>query len=341
MRKSRLKWLSWSAALFIVLLLGWLALSLSPSREPQFQGRDISLWLEDYAAHKQVPFDQALQATGTNALPYVVQELEKNESLWRLKYRQLWNKCPASLQKVLPAPKPQFEVVYGANAISYIGTNSLSPAIALLQHRSPTVRQAAAWGISALRRQSPTVNQAIPALTTALSDSEPQVRFNALLALKEMGADASNAVPAITAILSPAVTSSATNTSFYLRGAAALVLGKIGPAAASARPALEAAMQEPNAYLRGQAATALWRVSGDVDAALPVLLRELPAESEHSKWDWIIALGEMGPRAQAAIPQLKVELTQCKMDWVLEYVTNALRKIDPQNFPTPSSESKL
>lgn len=112
-----------------------------------------------------------------------------------------------------------------------------------------------------------------------------------------------------------------------------MALGKIGPAATNALPELEAALQAPNVYLRGQAATAIWRVSGDVDTALPVLLRAMPNESEHSKWDWFIALGEMGPRAQAAIPQLKVELTQCKDIWVLKYVTNALRKIDPQNFP--------
>lgn len=327
-----------TAAVVVVLLLGFLVVSLKHSREPRFQGRRISLWLEDFAAQKSVPVDQALREAGTNALPFVVQELEKSDSPWQTGYRRLWFKCPAPLQKILPTPKPPLAVVHGANAFFYIGTNSLASAIALLQHKSPTVRQAAAWGICTLRRQSPTANQAIPALTTALNDPDQYVRFYALLAFTEMGADASNAVPAITAVLAPVTTNAVTNINFALYAAAARSLGKIGPAAMSALPALEAALQAPNPYLRGQTAAAIWRISGEVDTALPVLLHTLPLESEHSKWDWIIALGEMGPRATAAVPQLKLELTQAKEIWVLDYVTNALRKIDPQNFSADPSK---
>jgi hypothetical protein len=337
--KRRLSRTAWIAiALITALLLGALALGLKRSREPQFQGRRISLWLEDYAAQRDVPFDKALREIGTNSLPFVVQELEKNDFPWRFKYRQLWLKCPSPLQKVLPEPKRRFEAVHGANVFFHIGTNSISSAIALLRHQSPKVRQAAALGLVSLRRQSSAANQAIPALTTTLSDPDQQVRIYALLAFKEMGADASNSVPAITTILTPNGTASATNTDFYLRAAAASALGKIGPTAVGAVPSLKTALQEPNPYLRGQSATAIWRISGDVDTALPVLLHELPLESEHSKWDWIIALGEMGSRATSAVPQLKLELTQAKETWVLDYVTNALKKIDPQSFPTAPSE---
>ncbi len=337
--KRRLSRTAWIAiALITALLLGALALGLKRTREPQFQGRRISLWLEDYAAQKSGLFSQAMRETGTNALPYVVQQLERNDSPWQTGYRRFWPKLPGALQKLLPSPKPPFAVVHGANAFHAIGTNSLSSAIALLQHQSPAVRQAAAWGICTLRRQSPVANEAIPALTTALSDPDQQVRFYTLLAFKEMGADASNAVPAITTVLTPTGTAAATNTDFYLRAAAALALGKIGPPAVSAVPSLKIALQAPNPYLRGQAATAIWRISGDVDTTLPVLLHELPLESEHSKWDWIIALGEMGPRATSAVPQLKLELTQAKQPWVLDYVTNALKKIDPQSFPGAPSE---
>jgi hypothetical protein len=93
---------------------------------------------------------------------------------------------------------------------------------------------------------------------------------------------------------------------------------------------LQAALHESNAYLRGQSAVAIWRISGDADTALPVLLREMQATSADSEWDWIIALGEMGPRAKAAVPQLIAELKQGQMQWVLNCVTNALRRIDPE-----------
>ena len=54
----------------------------------------------------------------------------------------------------------------------------------------------------------------------------------------------------------------------------------------------------------------------------------------------VIALGEMGPCASQAIPQLKNELKTDQYPWVLEYVTNALNKIDPTVAPTVEIPTK-
>jgi HEAT repeat protein len=296
--------------------------------EPTYKGRSIDAWLEDWAAGKRTEYVDALQTIGTNAMPYAIRNLARNDSRWRKKYLEYQPKLPAFLQKLFPDPKPVLRAVDGANVFFYLGTNSIPEAITLLKHPSPTVRQAAAWGIGSVRRQSSAANQAIPALIGALRDGERDVRFQAVLALKEMGADASNAVPALTKVLADVGVGAQTNSYFYLRAAAASALGKIGPAARDALPDLRAALIESNSYLRGQGAVAIWRVSSDVDTALPVLLQEMPTTSEHSKWDWIIALGEMGPRATGAVPQLINELKQDREPWVLEYVTNALIKID-------------
>jgi hypothetical protein len=109
-----------------------------------------------------------------------------------------------------------------------------------------------------------------------------------------------------------------------------MALGKIGPPAISTLPLLKASLQETNSYLSGQAAVAIWRISGDVATALPVLLREMPGTVEPRKGDWIVALGEMGPRAKEAVPQLRTELARDRFIFVLDDVTNALKKIDPQ-----------
>jgi hypothetical protein len=317
-----------SLILFAVVASTAVIVVLLRTPEPTYKGRTISVWLEDWAAGKGTEYRDALQTIGTNALPYAMGNLARNDSTWRKTYAAYQPKLPRFLQKLFPAPKPVLREVDGANVFFYLGTNSIPEAITLLEHRSPTVRQAAAWGIGSVRRQSSAANQAIPALIAALKDGEQDVRFQAVLALKEMGADASNAVPAITRVLADVGVGAQTNSYFYLRAAAASALGKIGPAALDALPELKAALIESNSYLRGQAAVAVWRVSNDVDSALPVLLHEMPTTSEHSKWDWIIALGEMGPRAIEAVPQLRIELKQDKMHWVLEYVTNALIKID-------------
>jgi hypothetical protein len=299
-------------------------------QEPQYEGRSITQWLDDWAA-KKVPNRslEALRRIGTNALPYAVNNLARNDSNWRSNYAKVQAKMPAWLQKHVTRPKPLLQEVDGANVFSHLGSNSLPHAIALLKHASPTVRRSAAGGVFSLRRQTPEARRAIPALIDALADPDRMVRFQAALALKEMGADASNAVPALMRILDNKV-APGTNNDFYVRAAAASALGKIGPGAASALPVLKAALTETHSYFRGQVATAILRISGDVDTALPVLLTEMPVTMGDSKWEWIIALGEMGPRAKAAVPQLKKELHRNQKKWVLTYVTNALKNIDPE-----------
>jgi len=320
-----------TAVAFIgVLIAASLIFQVMRFPEPKYQGRPVRAWLGDMAAHKWNGCDKALHAIGTNAVPYAVHDLARNDSKWRIKYRELRPRFPMLLQKILPAPKPMLQVVDGANVFFYIGSNSIPCAIALLKHHSPSVRQSAAWGLGSIRRQSAAANQAIPALIEATGDSDRDVRLYAMVAFREMGADASNAVPAITKVLADTGVGSQTNSFFYVRAAAAVALGKIGPPAAAALPELKSAMRESNSYLRGQAAVATWRATADADTALAVLLQEMPASSEDEKWDWIVALGEMGSRAKAAVPQLEAELRQDKRDWVLNHVTNAFKSIDPE-----------
>jgi HEAT repeat protein len=171
-----------------------------------------------------------------------------------------------------------------------------------------------------------------------LGDGDPKVRFYAAYSLKDFGVAASNAVPALRKVLTGGAGGSPAASLFYLRAIAAVALGKIGPSAVAALPELKAALLEKDSNLRGQAAVAIWRISSDVDATLPVLLQEMPRTIQESKWEWIIALGEMGPRARQAIPQLKTELKEDTYPWVLEYVTNALIKINSDS--TPKAETR-
>lgn len=316
-----------------VLVAVGLSFYLLHSPEPKYQGKNVSDWLDDWAAHKQTDYYGAIRAIGTNGLPYAVRNLARNDSLLHKKYVQYQPKLPKILRKIFPPPKPLLQHVDGANVFFYLGSNSIPSAIALLKHDSSTVRQSAASGLGGLRRQSAAANVAIPALIEALGDNDPHVRLYAALTFMDMGADASNAVPALKKVLATTGGSSPATSLFYLRAAAARALGKIGVSAAEALPELKLAIQEPDSYLRGQAAVAIWRISSNVDATLPILLQEMPRTIEDSKWDWIIALGEMGPRASQAIPQLKNELKNDQYPWVLEDVTNALNKIDPTVLP--------
>jgi hypothetical protein len=299
--------------------------------EPVYQGKRISEWLDNWAANNQNSAVSAISAIGTNALPYVIRNVARNDSKFERKYRELQAKMPATLQKVFPRPKPLLKPINGSNALICVGSDAIPIAIGLLKHSSPSVREAAASSIGYLRKKYAGAAQAIPALTVALGDRTKEVRFFALLSLRDMGPEASNAVSAIRGVLANSGIPPQTN-DVYVRAAAALALGKIGPVATNALPDLRAALHEPNPYFRGQAAVALWRISGDVDAALPVLVRDLPSVGGTGAWDWIVALGEMGPTAKSAGPMLRAELTRVGDRWVLEYITNALSSIEGTPF---------
>jgi HEAT repeat protein len=323
--------------------LGAAIFFLCQPAEPVYNGKKLTEWQDQWAAgshdgstasaERLGSYREALQAIGTNSIPYGVRNLALNDSRCRTDYARLQTKLPRLLQKLFPKPKPLLQEADGANMFLYIGSNSLPCAIALLNDPSPTVRRAAAWGIAGLRRQSPSAKQGIPALIDALADRDEKVRYYSVISLQEMGPDASNAVPALTKALADVGVGSQTNSRYNLRAAAAHALGRIGPPAATALPELKTALAAPNPYLRGQTAVAIWRIDADVNLALPVLLQEMPGTIEDSKWDWIIALGEMGPRATNAVPQLKIELQKDHKKWVLNYVTNALKRISPADVP--------
>jgi len=300
------------------------------SIEPKYQGRGISAWQNDWASKKAQGFPAALQHIGTNALPYVVRNLALNDSTWRRNYSSLRPKLPNVLQRLFPKPKALLNDGDAYTVFYSLGSNSIPCAIVLLKHDSPTVRHAAAMGLAQLRKQYTAANQAIPALIEALSDTDNIVRTSAAITLQVMGPDASNAVPALAKIVADTGGGPQTSSGPFTRAAAAVALGKMGPAAAAALPTLKSVLQESHSAVRGSAAVAIWRIDSDVDTALPVLLEEIPRADEIPKWDWIVALGEMGPRAKQAAPQLAKELEQHHEKWFLNYVTNALKSIDPE-----------
>jgi hypothetical protein len=76
------KYLIGAALLGVSVLLFLLLMSI----EPKYQGRTISAWRNGWASRKDQGFPRALQEIGTNALPYVVQNLALNDSAWRRNY---------------------------------------------------------------------------------------------------------------------------------------------------------------------------------------------------------------------------------------------------------------
>src|SRR5258708_4072762 len=92
----------------IGLLLAGLVFLAVRNDEPTYQGKRISLILDDLAAEdwawagskSRFPYETAFREIGTNALPYVVRNMARHDSTWPKKYHDALAKLPKTLQKV-------------------------------------------------------------------------------------------------------------------------------------------------------------------------------------------------------------------------------------------------
>src|SRR5262245_39370387 len=108
-----------------VVIVGTTMCLLPWKRTPQYQGRSITEWLDDWAAKKNSKAIEALRHIGNDALPYVVENLARNDSSWRSNYAKIQAKMPAPLQRIFTAPKALLKEVDGANAFYSVGSNSI------------------------------------------------------------------------------------------------------------------------------------------------------------------------------------------------------------------------
>src|SRR2546422_11683113 len=77
-----------------------LALALWFPKEPVYQGKPVSFWIEELARTQPVriwetdrPAKEALRTLGTNAVPYLAKAM-RSRSLFGETYGQLWPRLP-------------------------------------------------------------------------------------------------------------------------------------------------------------------------------------------------------------------------------------------------------
>src|SRR5438045_3026446 len=77
------------AAAVIVVAIG--AIVFWPgAKEPEYQGKKLSEWLEQYCGsagnpQKALEAEEAIRATGSNAVPYLIEWLKSEPPAWRRK----------------------------------------------------------------------------------------------------------------------------------------------------------------------------------------------------------------------------------------------------------------
>jgi hypothetical protein len=140
-----------------------------------------------------------------------------------------------------------------AIALGYLGTNALSPLLALVANGNHPARVGA---LAAIHEIGASDNAAqilvIPAITNCITDTNRQVRRMAVTFLGDLTAAPQISVPALISALK--------STDYYVRRASATSLAQFGPQAASAIPALTNALVDPDSEVRYSATGALHQI---------------------------------------------------------------------------------
>jgi hypothetical protein len=168
-----------------LILLGWLFLYLAVPKEPHYQGRTLTQWLEDYPKlatftgsiesrdAKIKECEQALKGMGDDAIPSLLNMLRVRNTPLKIRLASLM-----SHQSFIrfPLPNVTLEHYYAFIGFAILGTNAQSAAPALanvMKSPDPEVRIDA---IQCLLFTQPSRELLLPVLLNGLQDSQSFVR---------------------------------------------------------------------------------------------------------------------------------------------------------------------
>ena len=322
-------------AVLLVITLALVALTLlrSPPKpalpDPVFNGKAASVWTRQFILDESYEAQNALQQIGAPAVPYLIPNLERRDSIFNSAYVKLWPVLPTILKSRLQPP--------------------------LLS------REARMRAVVAFREIGPPARQAVSALIERLRDKDATIRLHSAIALGNIGPDAKAAVPALKPFLKEnqevrvytaiAIWKIEHNTPETLpvleqglqaakfRWAAAVFLGEMGPAAEHAIPLLEKATKSADKETASLAVQALAQIS---PGTVPILLETLKDPDPGMRISAAVALGRLGLSAKEAVPDLTALLKDPAMgsptimgrgfgqESVSNAAANAIARIDPE-----------
>ena len=267
------------------LTLASVACFLFLPREPRFQGKALSAWLEDYGQSRQKnqEIDEAVRQMGSEALPWLVERLERKDSALKLKFVDVAKRLRFIKIRFMPAEehrkraawamlalgkeaKPVLPelvrllddtqtVAWATAAISGLGWDAVPVLARQMTNRDDQVRRFVSSMLLKLCLQPGAENhreEVVPLLLQNLSDSDYTIRSAAAGALSSI-ADPSTAIPALMVNLR--------DTNNYVRAMTAQALGRFGTNAAAAAPTLLELSRSQDTFLRDRAVEALKRIT--------------------------------------------------------------------------------
>lgn len=240
------------------------------SQETIYGGKSVDVWVSDLNAKKpQAVRDQAKEAIsqmGTNALPFLMEELDSFEKVAITNYytpemearRSNLNAAFAALGSAAKPAVPALTDLMNrggnaacsaARALTEIGPVGVAPLAEALTNATLAVRICIAQVISEAGTNACT---AVPELLQCLKSQSVELRDFATASLGSIRCDPQEVVPVLVTKLS--------DENAGVRFSAARALGKFGESAKAAVPALRKALGDSDKHVRGEAAVALKQI---------------------------------------------------------------------------------
>lgn len=247
-------------------LVGLIVWQASGPREPVFEGRTLTSWLDHHVASSEAnpPYgspgwkkaDEALRRIGTNAIPTpLVMIRAKDPPPVVLKLLQLATRYRWTQINYRYAQPRHAEAEY---AFRMLGTNAVRAVPELIkiyeQAVSPSSQMSAALALGHIRRGA---QAALPALFRNFTHTNGDVRFYAVSAVMHIGGEPGVVVPALTSALK--------DSNVNVRWNALVGLSHFGGRARPAVPTILNMLNDPgmvgSSSITRQVETTLWRIA--------------------------------------------------------------------------------
>ncbi len=253
----------------------------SHADEPEYRGRELSSWLQDFAIGRFPDMEkdrdavQAIRAIGADAIPVLTERLKTTSSSLDFTqdihtvsaFESLGAEARLAIPDLIELLAPAYDAARestsepsarlndrksdaAAGALRAIGRDSVPPLIEALDAEKTEIRFGAAMALVNFSSQAKDV---VPALIKALEDNDCDVRWRAARSLGMLRAMPEVTVPALVGRLHD---DPATNVRCY----AMMALGKFGSMAKSSATDLRKATTDDDPVIRSYAKKALKQV---------------------------------------------------------------------------------
>ncbi|MBI3852189.1 MAG: HEAT repeat domain-containing protein [Verrucomicrobia bacterium] len=288
--------------IFVILLaiaIAGVAVYLRQPLEPVYQGRRLSAWLRDFQIrtskyHESEQDEKAAEAIrqiGTNAIPFLLKDLQSKDTAFEMKLWEFWNKIYFRIPSYIHVPHnfAWFQRERAVYAFEALG-QSAEPAI-------------------------PALREIINSQELIRSGHSEVVRYS-LHAL--LGTDSDRAVPIFINAM--------TNADIEVRELAIRCLGKLRSKARDAVPALMQALDDASPDVRGPAAYSLGKITLEPKVVVPLLMKRTSDSDARVRGNAVQSLGLFGDDASRALPFLQ-NAVKDNDEWVRKHAAEAVIRI--------------